>query len=202
MFYTVVLLFGAFALSAMADYAQETLEAHNTYRKIHDAQPLSLSNDLSSSAARYARKLAGMGYLKHSPRNSRPGVGENLIYRCSSRGDPLPPSQAVKELYDEICVYDFRRPGYAMATGHFTQLVWKGSSELGVGTATSRKRGMNCLWVVFRYRKGGNITNRGYFEANVVKGSFDRRYCNRDEEIRKDEPEFTELESGDDEERP
>lgn len=54
---------------------------------------------------------------------------------------------------------------------------------------------MECLWVVFRYRKGGNITNRGYFEANVVKGSFDRGYCNRDEEIRVDEPESTEIES-------
>jgi hypothetical protein len=85
-----------------------------------------------------------------------------------------------------------------MDTGHFTQLVWKASSELGVGTAEGRKRGMKCLFVVFRYKKGGNITSRGYFESNVQKGSFRRRYCNKDEEM-KDEPESIEFEGSDDE---
>ena len=78
-----------------------------------------------------------------------------------------------------------------MDTGHFTQLVWKGSSELGVGTATGKKRGMNCLYVVFRYKKGGNISNRGYFEKNVVRGSFRRSYCN--DITMKDEPEMVHL---------
>ena len=72
-----------------------------------------------------------------------------------------------------------------MATGHFTQLIWKGSTELGVRTATKRKGRMNCLYVVFRYKRGGNV-QRAY-ETNAVRGSFRRSYC--DTLAKKDEPE-------------
>lgn len=87
--------------------------------------------------------------------------------------------------YDEVCKYNFNRPGYSDATGHFTQLIWKGSRELGVGTATGRKRGMNCLYVVYRYKDTGNM--RGAFESNAVRGSFRNSYCST--LVQKDEPE-------------
>jgi hypothetical protein len=42
-----------------------------------------------------------------------------------------PRSQAVQMWYDEISLYNFSRPGFSAATGHFTQIVWATSTQLG-----------------------------------------------------------------------
>ena len=58
--------------------------------------------------------------------------------------------------YSEIKDYDFNRGGYKSGTGHFTQIVWKGSTRLGVGIAT---RGSKVV-VVARYSPAGNFMRR------------------------------------------
>jgi hypothetical protein len=60
--------------------------------------------------------------------------------------------------------------------GHFTQVVWKESVELGFGKADSDKGGMKCTYYVGRYKKAGNMV--GEVAKNVDKGSFDQSYCN------------------------
>ena len=53
-----------------------------------------------------------------------------------------------------------------MNTGHFTQVVWKGSTQLGIGVARCEMQGWNGWLVVGRYKNHGNM--RGDFEANVM----------------------------------
>ena len=74
------------------------------------------------------------------------------------------------------------QPGYFFGgtapagTGHFTQVVWSESVQLGIGKATGRKNNMNCVYVVGRYKIAGNLM--GAYNANVKKGTFDRAvYC-------------------------
>ena len=62
-----------------------------------------------------------------------------------------------------------------MQTGHFTQVVWKKSKELGIGKATATHNGIPCTYVVGRYRPPGNY--EGKFDDNVVKGSFNKGMC-------------------------
>ena len=50
-----------------------------------------------------------------------------------------------------------------MHPGHFTQLVWKGSKEMGVGRATARSGN---IYVVANYAPTGNM--QGAFQANVL----------------------------------
>ena len=65
--------------------------------------------------------------------------------------------------YDEYKDYDFRRGGWQGGTGHFTQVVWKDSKELGMGRA---KTGDGRLtFVVGRYRPAGNVIN--FMQDNV-----------------------------------
>lgn len=79
--------------------------------------------------------------------------------------------------YNEVC-----DPGYTFGSesmggaGHFTQVVWKDSVELGFGKADSEKDGMICSYYVGRYKNAGNMI--GDFATNVTKGSFDTSYCN------------------------
>ena len=71
-----------------------------------------------------------------------------------------------------------------MGTGHFTQVVWKGSKELGIGKATGKKNGMYCTYIVGRYRPPGNF--QGKFQQNVARGSFNKDICNTLDDMIKD----------------
>lgn len=74
--------------------------------------------------------------------------------------------------YKEVCKFNFDNPGWGYGTGHFTQVVWKKSVELGIGKAVSGR----CTYVVGRYKPAGNVLNN--FRENIAKGSFDwRSYC-------------------------
>lgn len=56
-------------------------------------------------------------------------------------------------------------PLLCVLKGHFTQVVWKSSTELGVGMATNGKK----VYVVGQYRPAGNINTREYFQENVLQ---------------------------------
>ena len=62
--------------------------------------------------------------------------------------------------------YNFESGGFSGGTGHFTQVVWKESTELGIGKAVGRRGGMQCQYVVARYRPAGNMMED--FQANVL----------------------------------
>ena len=72
-------------------------------------------------------------------------------------------SKATQSWYDEIKDYNFGKPGFSMATGHFTQVVWKGSNRLGVGIAFAN--GNRKAVVVTNYSPPGNY--QGQFGQHV-----------------------------------
>lgn len=77
-------------------------------------------------------------------------------------------ANAIKLWYDEIQYYDWNNPGFSSAAGHFTQVVWRSSVEIGIGIATVpdatyRIRSVVCI----SYRPPGNYL--GQFEQNVLR---------------------------------
>ena len=55
-------------------------------------------------------------------------------------------------------------------------MVWKESTDLGMGRAEVNQRGMKCAYIVGRYKPAGNMGGR--FQDNVLRGSFDAgSYC-------------------------
>ena len=70
----------------------------------------------------------------------------------------------VKDWYDEITNYDFNT---GKSTGgvilHFTQVVWKESTELGMAVAMSEKN----FFTVARYKPRGNFGYAKDFIRNV-----------------------------------
>ena len=62
------------------------------------------------------------------------------------------------------------------AAGHFSQVVWKASTVLGIGRAEIERDGMKCAYIVGRYKQPGNF--EGAYKGNVLKGTFNRAaYC-------------------------
>ncbi len=53
--------------------------------------------------------------------------GENLVVASSKNAL----DQMVAMWYNEVCTYNFSSPGFSESTGHFTQVVWAGTSLVG-----------------------------------------------------------------------
>ena len=97
--------------------------------------------------------------MKHS---NNKNYGENLYGCWASRGICITGEQASQDWYDEVSAYDFKNPGFSSATGHFTQLVWKGSTQIGCGAACSSS---NWCYVTCNYYPPGNYLSQ--FANNV-----------------------------------
>jgi hypothetical protein len=65
--------------------------------------------------------------------------------------------------YSEISSYNYSSPGFSSATGHFTQVIWNGSTQLGIGIAFSSNN--QSVTVVANYYPAGNVI--GSFPAHV-----------------------------------
>merc|ERR1719235_1465589 len=143
---------------------QKALDAHNALREKHGAPPLEWDDTCSQHALAQAQICCDSEQLEHG--NSQEfGEGQNLYM---SMGDPAPPSGAkvaCESWYSEIDDYSFDDPGFGMSTGHFTQLVWKGTTKVGMAKVVGESQGMTAIWIAANYSPAGNMM--GEFEDNV-----------------------------------
>ncbi|XP_037339182.1 Golgi-associated plant pathogenesis-related protein 1 [Pungitius pungitius] len=144
---------------ADASFQKEFLETHNAYRAKHNTAKMTLNKELTTSAQKWADHLLNIAMMKHSDTKD----GENIFSMSSSAPIKLTGKEAVNLWYSEIKDYKWSSPGFQGGTGHFTQVVWKDSTELGVGLATNGKQ----VFVVGQYRPAGNMNMPGCFEKNV-----------------------------------
>jgi len=132
----------------LATLRSSALSKHNTYRATHHSPNLVFSDSLNSSAQAWANQIASSGKLAHSSTSN----GENL-YASYTTGSSI------------------ANPGFSSSTGHFTQVVWKSTTQLGCGAAKGTKtiNGTlyNAFYVVCQYSPAGNV--QGQFPANVLK---------------------------------
>jgi hypothetical protein len=142
--------------------ADRFLAAHAAARAKHCAAALTWSDTLAAYAQRWADHLKSNGCTFG---HSNGQYGENL--GAGTQGT-LDPEATVRMWYDEGQHYDFRRGGFSMTTGHFTQLVWRATQHLGCGHAVCN--GLD-IWVC-EYDPAGNV--EGEYAANVLPTSCKR----------------------------
>lgn len=141
------------------NFQEECLKAHNEYRKKHGVPPLKLNKDICRVAQNWANHLVNRSVLQHS--NNR-DYGENLFCMTSSNPNfSISGKEAVENWYDEIEYHMFGVEPDSLASGHFTQVIWKESKNLGVAYA---KYGGKIV-VVANYDPPGNMI--GSFADNV-----------------------------------
>jgi uncharacterized protein YkwD len=159
--------------------AAACVKAHNHFRRLHVGTPdVEWDTGMAAEAQVWADKLAGLGYMEHSRPNPPGSYGENLFFAANTAPNFNPSCyDAVKAWYDEIKDYDFGNPTFAAATGHFTQVVWKTSTKIGMGFASAKSGPFTKVFAVARYKKAGNMNMPGYFKANVgeLKSAGDSR---------------------------
>ncbi|WP_327117987.1 CAP family protein [Nocardia sp. NBC_01730] len=141
-------------------FRDEMLALHNTFRARHQAPGLDLDQTLNKVAEEWAQHLARTHSFEHRPNSE---YGENLYMMTSGGSGHAGAAEAFRAWADEEAVYDYDNPGFASKTGHFTQVVWKGTERLGVARACAPDSSET--YVVANYDPPGNY--QGRFPDNV-----------------------------------
>ncbi|XP_049887843.1 uncharacterized protein LOC126382127 isoform X2 [Pectinophora gossypiella] len=147
--------------SKTSDFENEALEAHNEFRREHGVPPLVLSKEISKISQKWADELAKKDSMAYSLNQD---YGESVY--CGWSADPNTKVRArdcVNKWYSEINEYSFGKEPEVLSCGHFTQIIWKGTKELGIGCAKSKS---GKLYVVANYYPPGNFS--GQFSKNVL----------------------------------
>lgn len=155
-------------------WSKQILAAHNSARASHGADNLVWAQDLVDAAQKWATACV----WEHGGNSGiAGGAGQNLAAGASSGATASQSGQAIVDMWmAEEKDYNPKSPTYS----HFTQVVWKGTTQLGcfqAQCASSKfKTGSGALvfpsmksvaYTVCNYKKAGNVS--GQYGTNVQK---------------------------------
>jgi hypothetical protein len=161
-----VLLVGGWAISPEM---QQVLDKHNVYRCMHGVPLLTWDDAVAANAQAWADN----GVYEHSSNEQRvingEQCGENLAWGYPQYSG----TESTVAWYDEIKYTDPCGTATSMqdshpageAIGHYTQVVWRGSTKLGCGKGRSTVNANSGDFWVCQYCTAGNYA--GQFEQNV-----------------------------------
>lgn len=136
--------------TAPPSLAREMLAAHNAVRARAGTPPLAWSDRLAARSQDWADMLLARRQFIH---RSHSAYGENLF---EITGAAASPAQVVKEWAAESRNYDYKSNGCSGVCGHYTQIVWGDTKEVGCAVARGGKRE---VWVC-NYDPPGNWLGR------------------------------------------
>ena len=157
----LLLLFPALIIGQLDKDKLSALQAHNDARKEVGVAPLIWSEKLEEQALKYAKQIARTNNYKHS--STRDGENLAMFYEYEESNkiktyiySDTPLYDASIAWYDEIKDYKYskiKRYRIGPKIGHYTQMVWKDTKEVGIASAISKN---GKVYVVARYYPAGN----------------------------------------------
>jgi Cysteine-rich secretory protein family len=143
------------ATNPPATFEQRILAAHNRERLNLGLEPLSWNPALALSARHWADYLASSGRFEHAPESPYAPEGENL---WAGTKDYFAPEAMVNAWIREKRFFRLgvfpnnSTTGRVEDVGHYTQLIWRATTEVGCAEATSVREDI----LVCRYAEAGN----------------------------------------------
>jgi hypothetical protein len=136
-------------------FAQQLLIEHNRARDEARVRPLAWSSKLAREAQAWADVLAREGRMRHSTHAESGGAGENLWMGSAGHYGPdrmIGAFVGEKQFYVHAAFPRVSRTGRWEDVGHYTQVVWRDTREVGCAVA----RGAREDFLVCRYWPAGN----------------------------------------------
>ncbi|MEU4547159.1 CAP family protein [Nonomuraea dietziae] len=151
------------AAPAPQEVKDQTLASVNAARAQYGARPLTWNETLYPSADEHARACR----FQHS--NPQGAYGENMYAASGSPDTKTAIANAFNAWMAEASQYNYNRPGFSASTGHFTQVVWKSTTQITLAVARCAAGtifpSMASTYVVARFTPPGNL--QGQFPQNV-----------------------------------
>lgn len=141
------------AAAAPASLSREMLAAHNAVRARVKVAAMTWSERLAAVAKNWADTLLARNEFVHRP-NSK--YGENLF---DVTGGSVTPRQVVDEWAAEARHYDYGSNKCSGVCGHYTQIVWGDTKEIGCAVA---RGGGREVWVCEYDPPGNWVGKRPY----------------------------------------
>jgi hypothetical protein len=143
------------AINPQMTFDRSILAAHNRERLKLGLQPLVWNDTLAQSAQLWADHLASTGRFEHAPENRRAPEGENLW--AGTKGyystEAMVDAWAREKRHFKYGVFpNNSTTGNVEDVGHYTQMVWRATSEVGCAKAASSDEDI----LVCRYAEAGN----------------------------------------------
>lgn len=135
--------------------AQEALDYHNKVRADVGSPKLKWSEGLARYAQLWADHLAAGCKLEHRPSTGAWAQkhGENIFW---GGGEDYTALDASESWYSEINDYKYGKLNNSnwYKTGHYTQMVWKNTTHVGIGVAVCKN---GSILIVANYNPSGNF---------------------------------------------
>ncbi len=136
-------------------FDERILAAHNQERLALGLEPLIWDQALAQSAQQWADHLAATGRFEHAPENRFTPEGENLW--AGSKGYFAPEAMVdawirEKQFFRPGLFPDNSTTGKVEDIGHYTQVVWRATTQVGCAQAASASEDI----LVCRYAEAGN----------------------------------------------
>jgi uncharacterized protein YkwD len=148
------------------DFLTGMVDSINQFRAKHGVPPVELDQELVTYAKSRAEHIADKGALVH---DGTGGYGENLYSSSSSQPVQGPATAASDAWYAEIKDYNYETCASndpKKAIGHFTQLVWKGSTKIGAGRVCGTEDDTwHDTYIAVNFSVAGNMA--GAYKDNV-----------------------------------
>ncbi|KAF5096239.1 hypothetical protein D0Z00_002849 [Geotrichum galactomycetum] len=141
-------------LDANSQIAIDAVSNHNRLRALHGVPDVTWNRDLAKFAQDY------LASAQCNFAHSGGPYGENLAIGYPNT------AASIQAWYDEIKDYDFSKNEFSSNTGHFTQVVWRDSTEIGCAEVDCGS-GWGGPYLVCEYYARGNVI--GWFEENVPR---------------------------------
>ncbi len=143
--------------SLSSSEARQVLAYHNQVRREVGVADVTWSPEIAKYAQQWADHLARTGKFEHRPQ-SQQKYGENL---AGGSGAGYTIMTGLQNWYGEKRLYNPPRAPFSMKlmpAGHYTQMVWRSSTQIGAGKAvcqTGQYKGWTIL--VCNYNPRGNM---------------------------------------------
>ncbi|KAJ8042536.1 Peptidase inhibitor 16 [Holothuria leucospilota] len=172
---------------------RKLLSSHNEYRK--SVNPSASNMDemkWSVELAKLAQQWSEACVYEHPSRISNPeynGLGQNLYIKYFDRGGDNPPNpvtQPVTLWYNEDKDYHYELGSCSAGRvcGHYTQVVWASTTEVGCGIAfcpeaiTHSGQTFEDAWLVTcNYNPGGNFRGQKPYAAGTPCSQCPNGFC-------------------------
>ena len=148
--------------------AQQMVNYHNQKRAEVGNGNVSWSTQIAQYAQQRADQIARTKQLAHLPQGQNP-YGENLasggstgggvVYTVINACDGWYSEKAKMPRNARTMTFDLFNKG----VGHYTQMVWKGSTQIGAGISQYQQGAFTMTVVVCGYNPPGNVINQAIY---------------------------------------